>query len=184
MAKAMWNGVVLAESDDIAQVEGNPYFPKDSVNWEYFSDARDAKPTYCHWKGFATYFDISVGGETNPAACWTYTEPYAESASITDRVAFWNGVEISGASDDRGQVEKLPSDIGDRQGWEAICWLIKHNEQQTISAAEISAATGLAESEIPEAWQAHDVQRYSKRYKWRLAGGGDTGEPLRMEKTE
>jgi len=61
--------------------------------------------------------------------------------------------------------------------------LIKHNEQQTISAAEISAATGLSESEIPEAWQAHDVQRYSKRYKWRLAGGGDTGEPLRMEKT-
>jgi uncharacterized protein (DUF427 family) len=183
MAKAMWNGVVLAESDDIAQVEGNPYFPKHSVNWDYFSAAAEAKPTYCHWKGVATYFDITVDGETNPGACWTYVEPYEESASITDRVAFWNGVEIAGASAESGQVEKMPSEIGAKQGWEAICWLIKHSHKQALGAAEISAITGLSEADIPQAWQAHDVQRYSKRYKWHLVESADTGEALRMEKT-
>ena len=183
MAKAMWNGAVLAESDDIAQVEGNPYFPKSSVNWDYFSDAADAKPTYCHWKGFATYFDITVEGKTNPGACWTYVEPYEESASITDRVAFWSGIEVTGASQETGQVEKLPSDIGSKQGWEAICWLIKHSDKQEIGAAEISAVTGLAEPDITRAWQAHDVQRYSKRYNWCLVGCADTGDALRMEKT-
>ncbi len=65
MAKAVWNGMTLAESDDIALVEGNPYFPKSSVNWDLFRDSETAKPTYCHWKGTATYYDIAVGGETN-----------------------------------------------------------------------------------------------------------------------
>ena len=184
MAKAMWKGVVLAESDDITQVEGNPYFPKDSVNWEYFSDSADTKPTYCHWKGFATYFDIAVNGETNPGACWTYMEPYDEAASITGRVAFWKGVEISGASEETGQVEKLPSEIGEKQGWEAICWLIKHSDKQSIGAADIAAITGIAEPYISKAWQTHDVQRYSERYKWRLIESSDTGDALRMEKTE
>jgi uncharacterized protein (DUF427 family) len=183
MAKAMWNGAVLAESDDIALVEGNAYFPKDSVNREYFRDSGDIRPTYCHWKGIASYYDIAVGGEVNPGASWRYYEPYAEAASITDRVAFWNGVEITGAPDGTGQVEKLPSDIGGKTGWEALCWLIKHSDKAVLDAAEISALSGLAETEIEGAWQAHDVQRYSTRYKWRLAGGGDSGEPVRMEKT-
>ena len=75
MAKAIWKGAPLAESDDIALVEGNPYFPKGSLNWDLFSKSDITKPTYCHWKGLATYYDITVDGETNAGACWFYEDP-------------------------------------------------------------------------------------------------------------
>ncbi len=181
MAKAVWHGVTLAESDDIAHVEGNAYFPKDAVNWEYFRDSADTRPTYCHWKGIATYYDVAVGGDEFKGACWRYEEPYEESEIIRDRVAFWGEVEVTGAPEGSGLVEQSPSLRGGKTGWEALCWLLRNSPETALSAAEVTANTDIAESELKKEWQVYDVQRYATRYKWRLAGGD--GEALSLEKT-
>ncbi|NND04378.1 MAG: DUF427 domain-containing protein [Acidimicrobiia bacterium] len=91
--KATWNGEVLAESDDIVMVEGNPYFPVDALNQEYFAES--SATSRCPWKGKANYFDVTVDGETNPGAAWIYHEPKPAAADIKERVAFWRGVEVS-----------------------------------------------------------------------------------------
>jgi uncharacterized protein (DUF427 family) len=90
--KAQWNGVTVAESDDIVIVEGNHYFPEASLKREYltFSNHR----TSCLWKGQAHYYSLLVNGEMNPDAAWTYPEPSEAAAQIKGRVAFWKGVEI------------------------------------------------------------------------------------------
>ncbi len=90
--KAIWNGKVIAESNDIVNVEGNSYFPIDSVNKEYLKES-DTK-TVCHWKGTASYFDLQVDGKTNKDATWYYPNPSDQAKSITDRVAFWKGVQV------------------------------------------------------------------------------------------
>lgn len=92
MAKAMWNGVVLAESDDTEVVEGNHYFPPESVNMEYFE--KTDHNTTCPWKGEASYYTIKVEGEENPNAAWYYPQPKDAAKQIKDHVAFWKGVEV------------------------------------------------------------------------------------------
>ncbi len=184
MARAIWNGATLAESDDIALVEGNPYFPKGSANWDFFNASPNTRPTYCHWKGMATYYDIVVDGAVNEGACWRYAEPYEESEIITDRVAFWKGVELIDAPEGTGLVESQPSLRGTKTGWEALCWLIRNSKETALGAAAITDNTDIPEAGIAEAWAVHDVQRYASRYKWRLAGGGATGEPVRIEKSD
>ena len=159
MAKASWNGVTLAESDQIAHVEGNAYFPTSSVNWDYFKDS-DAAVTFCHWKGFASYMDIVVDGEELIGAAWRYDQPYEESALIKDHVAFWKGVEVTGVPEGRGQVEASPSLRGSKTGWEALCWLLRHSDKSDLNAADIVANTDLTEEKFAAAWQAPDVQRY------------------------
>lgn len=182
MAKAQWHGVTLAESDDIAHVEGNAYFPVESVKWDLLRKSGTARPTYCHWKGIATYYDIEVDGEVNEGACWIYEEPYPESALIDKHVAFWKGVDVTGAPEGRGLVEQSPSLRGDKTGWEALCWLIRNSEAKVLSAAEVEENTDIAPGDLAEAFQLFDVQRYATRYKWRLVEG--EGGELRMEKTE
>ncbi len=93
MAKASWNGVTLAESDTHESVEGNVYFPPDTINKEYFKDS-DTHTT-CPWKGVASYYDIVVDGETNKAAAWYYPEPKEAASNIKDHIAFWKGIEVS-----------------------------------------------------------------------------------------
>jgi uncharacterized protein (DUF427 family) len=93
MAKATWNGTVIAESDDIVMVEGNHYFPADSVRAEYLQPS--GKHTFCPWKGTASYYSIAVDGATNPDAAWFYPEPMKAAAEIKDRLAFWRGVEVT-----------------------------------------------------------------------------------------
>lgn len=92
MAKAIWNGAVLAESDDTVVVEGNHYFPPEAVNWEYFTES----PTHttCPWKGVASYYTIEVDGRQNRDAAWYYQEPSQAAAHIKNRVAFWRGVQV------------------------------------------------------------------------------------------
>ncbi len=90
--KAIWNGKVIAESDDTVVVEGNHYFPSSSLSMDNFT--ANARRTTCAWKGEAHYYDVTVDGETNAAAAWYYPEPKAAAAEIRDRVAFWNGVEV------------------------------------------------------------------------------------------
>ncbi|WP_340820065.1 DUF427 domain-containing protein [Methanolobus sp. WCC4] len=97
MAKATWNGAVLAESNETIVIEGNHYFPPDSVNMEYFRNS-DLHTT-CSWKGVASYYDISVGGDVNSAAAWYYPEPKKSSLEIVGKdysnyIAFWKGVSV------------------------------------------------------------------------------------------
>lgn len=92
--KAVWQGTVLAESDDTVVVEGNHYFPRESLREEHFSDS--AQTSVCPWKGTASYLDISVGDERNDGAAWYYPEPKDAAAEIKGRVAFWKGVQVTG----------------------------------------------------------------------------------------
>jgi uncharacterized protein (DUF427 family) len=90
--KAIWNDTVLAESDDTEVVEGNHYFPPESIDKDFF-EASD-HTSVCPWKGTASYFSIVVDGERNENAAWTYPNPKDAASEIKDHVAFWNGVEI------------------------------------------------------------------------------------------
>jgi uncharacterized protein (DUF427 family) len=92
MTKAIWEGAVLAESDDIEVVEGNKYFPPSAIHSEYFKPS--SQTTICPWKGTASYYDIEVNGKTNAAAAWYYPEPKPAAKQIRGRVAFWKGVRI------------------------------------------------------------------------------------------
>ncbi len=90
--KATWQGATLAESDDTIVVEGNHYFPPDSLNRSHFGPS--GKHTTCGWKGEASYYDITVNGTVNQDAAWFYPEPKEAASNIKDHVAFWKGVTI------------------------------------------------------------------------------------------
>ena len=90
--RAVWRDAVLAESDDTVVVEGNHYFPPDSIRGEYFRQS-DSHTT-CPWKGVASYYDVVVGGEVNRDAAWYYPEPKDAARQIEGRVAFWKGVKV------------------------------------------------------------------------------------------
>ncbi|MDX1918498.1 MAG: DUF427 domain-containing protein [Candidatus Caenarcaniphilales bacterium] len=92
MKKAVWNNVTLAESDLCIQVEGNYYFPPESINRSYFQTS--STKTICSWKGEANYYDIVVGTQINKDAAWYYPAPKAAAQNITGYLAFWKGVQI------------------------------------------------------------------------------------------
>ena len=90
--KAIWNDKIIAESDQTVVIEGNHYFPVESVNPIYLKDS----PTHtaCHWKGTASYYHVEVDGLDNPDAAWYYPDPSVAAQPIKDHVAFWKGVEV------------------------------------------------------------------------------------------
>ncbi len=90
--KAVWNGAVIAESGETIIVEGNHYFPPDSVHSEFLRSSDHQ--TTCPWKGVASYYSIDVGGAVNENAAWYYPNPKSAAAKIKDYVAFWKGVEV------------------------------------------------------------------------------------------
>ncbi len=90
--KALWNGQVIAESDDIVEVEGNAYFPLNSLNKQFATESK--KTSTCPWKGVASYYNLVVDGQTNTDAAWYYPNPKSGAEQVADRVAFWRGVEI------------------------------------------------------------------------------------------
>ena len=92
MARAIWNGAVLAESDAYEVVEGNAYFPPSAINRAYFQESD--KQTICGWKGTAHYYNIVVNGEVNVDAAWYYPVPKEEARMIEGHVAFWRGVTV------------------------------------------------------------------------------------------
>lgn len=92
--KAIWNSKVIAESNDTVVVEGNHYFPKESIQATYLLDSNTH--TVCPWKGLASYFTLQVDGKTNQDAAWYYPEPKDAAKQISNRVAFWKGVKIEG----------------------------------------------------------------------------------------
>lgn len=92
MLRAVWKGVVLAESDRTVRLEGNHYFPPESLHGEFF--AGSATTSVCPWKGIAQYYDILVAGKRNPGAAWYYPDPSPAAGKIRRHGAFWHGVKI------------------------------------------------------------------------------------------
>lgn len=90
--QAIWNGTVVAESDRTVQIEGNQYFPPDSINPEYFR--RSQHTTVCYWKGTASYYTLEVDGRTNRDAAWYYPAPSLAASEIKGHIAFWKGVRV------------------------------------------------------------------------------------------
>ena len=93
MAQAVWNGAVIADSDDIVEVEGNAYFPRSAVRDDVLVDSDTH--SVCPWKGTASYLTLQVDGQRNTDAAWYYPQPKDAAKQITDRVAFWKGVEVT-----------------------------------------------------------------------------------------
>ncbi|MDP2772364.1 MAG: DUF427 domain-containing protein [Nocardioides sp.] len=91
--RAVWNGAVIAESDDTVVVEGNHYFPLDSVDKSVLRQSETH--THCPWKGDASYYSLEVDGQLNTDAAWFYPTPSEAAAEIRDRVAFWKGVTVA-----------------------------------------------------------------------------------------
>ncbi|MGL5978019.1 MAG: DUF427 domain-containing protein [Erysipelotrichaceae bacterium] len=92
MIKAIWNDVVIAQSEHTIVIEGNHYFPKADVNTDYLVDS--ATTSVCPWKGNAKYYSVVVGTETNKDAAWYYPQPKEAAKEIKDYVAFWKGVSV------------------------------------------------------------------------------------------
>jgi uncharacterized protein (DUF427 family) len=92
MPKAVWNGQVVAESDKTVVVEGNHYFPPDSINLDFLRDSEEH--TRCPWKGIASYYDVVVDGEVSRGGAWFYPDPSRAAKKIKDHVAFWRGVRV------------------------------------------------------------------------------------------
>jgi uncharacterized protein (DUF427 family) len=91
--KAIWNGKVIAQSDETIVIESNHYFPSNAIASEFFIESNYT--THCSWKGEANYFSIVIDGNTNQDAAWYYANPKDAAKEITGMVAFWRGVEIS-----------------------------------------------------------------------------------------
>ena len=91
--KAVWNGVVLAESDKTVVVEGNHYFPPESIHRQYFKDS--PLHTECGWKGTASYYNVEAGGKVNENAAWYYPTPKDAAKQVAGYIAFWKGVQVS-----------------------------------------------------------------------------------------
>jgi uncharacterized protein (DUF427 family) len=105
--RAVWNGVVLAEAERTVRVEGNHYFPPESLRREYFTES--PTKSLCPWKGLASYYTVSAQGEVNPDAAWYYPHPSPLARRIKNHVAFWNGVRVEGHPE--------PPTDGGRGGW-------------------------------------------------------------------
>lgn len=93
MTVATWNGTVIAESDKTVVIEGNHYFPADSVKKQYLRPSTTT--SHCPWKGLANYYSLIVDGKTNQDAAWYYAEPSAAAAAIRGYIAFWKGVDVN-----------------------------------------------------------------------------------------
>ena len=90
--KAVWNNTVIAESDSTIVIEGNHYFPPESIKKEFFDES--STNTSCGWKGTASYYSIKIDGELNKDCAWYYPEPSEAATKIKGYIAFWKGVEV------------------------------------------------------------------------------------------
>lgn len=115
MMRAVWNGVVIAETPRTVRVEGNHYFPPESVRREYVLESRTK--SVCPWKGMARYYTVTVDGEVNPDAAWYYPRPSPLARRIRNHVAFWNGVVVEGEPEGErpGLLDRLPVWLGGKR---------------------------------------------------------------------
>jgi uncharacterized protein (DUF427 family) len=92
---AIWNGQIIAASDNCVAFDNNTYFPPEALNKQFF--APSGHTSVCPWKGTANYMDVVVEGKTNANAMWVYNDPKSAASPIKGYVAFWKGVEVKGA---------------------------------------------------------------------------------------
>jgi uncharacterized protein (DUF427 family) len=104
MIRAIWNGEVLAESDDTILVERNHYFPHESVRWEYLRES--PHQTRCPWKGIAGYYTVVVKSKENRNAAWYYPKPSTAAAQIAGRIAFWHGVRVEPVAQEGSELTR------------------------------------------------------------------------------
>jgi uncharacterized protein (DUF427 family) len=90
--KAIWNDKIVAESDETVLIEGNHYFPPNSINKKFLIKSNTS--TRCSWKGIANYYSVNVDGKLNKDSAWYYPEPLEEAKQIKEYVAFWKGIEL------------------------------------------------------------------------------------------
>jgi uncharacterized protein (DUF427 family) len=102
MFRATWHGTVLAETDRTIKLEGNHYFPAESLRREFFTDSTTTST--CPWKGQARYYDVRVNGSVNRDAAWYYPHPSAAAQQIGGHVAFWRGVRVEQAGRPAGDT--------------------------------------------------------------------------------
>ncbi|WP_033309255.1 DUF427 domain-containing protein [Streptomyces iakyrus] len=98
MMRAVWHGTVLAQADRTVVIEGNHYFPPESLNRAYFTESRAR--SLCPWKGIARYYTLTVNGDVNPNAAWYYPHPSPFARKIKNHVAFWHGVTVEAVPED------------------------------------------------------------------------------------
>ncbi len=167
VSKATWNNATIAESDDVLLVEFAAYFPLGSVTPGALRDS--SQPTsYCHWKGEAKYFDVVVDGQVNEGAAWTYPDLYEEARALTGRVAFWKGVEMVDKPDGDPMMDpKGP--LGARTGYEALCWLLVHCDQSSLSPQQVADQIGIESSALATTFGHPHVKPFADNYKWRLS---------------
>ena len=112
MIRAVWNGAVLAEAQRTVRVEGNHYFPRESLRRGFFAESETK--SVCPWKGTARYYNVTVDGQVNTDAGWYYPNPSPLARRIKNHVAFWNGVQIEGESEGAGPTlsERIASWFG------------------------------------------------------------------------
>ena len=169
MTQAIWNGTTIADSDDVLLVEFAVYFPVASVAPGVLRDSATAQ-TYCHWKGEASYYDVVVDGEVNEGAAWGYRDPYEDVPMFRERVAFWKGVEV--VDKPHGAPMKDPGGpVGERTGYQALCWLLVRSEETSLSAAQIDSAIDLGDTTLASAFEHPRVRPFAQHYKWSLVDG-------------
>lgn len=112
MMRAVWNGVVLAEAPRTVRVEGNHYFPAESLRRDFFVESRSK--SLCPWKGLARYYTVTVDGQVNRDAAWYYPHPSPLARRIKDHVAFWHGVRIEGEPEG-DRPERSPRWLGGKR---------------------------------------------------------------------
>lgn len=116
MIRAVWNGTVLAEAPQTVRLEGNDYFPPESLRREHLVDS--GTKSICPWKGLAHYYTVSVNGDVNPDAAWYYPRPSPLARRIKNHVAFWNGVRVE------GEPEEAPAPPRSQEGDRLPIWRI------------------------------------------------------------
>ena len=186
---AIWNDEILASTTTYEWVEGNVYFPINTIhkNVHVIQKNLTFGTTFCHWKGHATYSDVHVQNETLVGAMWEYETPYPQASRIKQHVAFWNGVNIvngpASSNGNLGYIEPSPSLRDGKVGWEALCWFMRHPPRNTssFSLTDITEHTDILNlKDLNVAWKENDVQRYATRYRWSL----DTKKHLLLTQKE
>ncbi|MGH8115151.1 MAG: DUF427 domain-containing protein [Rhodanobacteraceae bacterium] len=114
MIRAVWNGTVLAEAPRTVRLEGNHYFPPESVHREHFIES--PTKSICPWKGLAHYYSVTANGDVNPDAAWYYPRPSPLARRIKNHVAFWNGVTVEGEPEGapQGVAHRLAAWLGSK----------------------------------------------------------------------
>lgn len=169
MTKALWNETTVASSDNVALVEFAVYFPRASVAAGVLTPSA-APSTYCHWKGVAKYYDVTVGDQVNEGAAWYYPEPYDDASVVADKIAFWKGIEVEEKPEGKPLVDP-GGPKGRREGYEALCWLMVRDQRTSLNAEQIDEQIGLRGDALSSAFEHPHVQMYRQRYKWRLVDG-------------